>query len=161
MVEINLLPWRQYAYAYQQKRIKHLLLCTILFVATVFILIHAATHVAVKKVNFHVIQLQNRLAEMHDPASQNTIFLTNTVKDFYSNQKRLASVLEKIMRAEACHIQLSKINFMEKSILWVGDVRSAYAVACWIKSFRHTPIQKFKVENSKDSDFQKISFMIE
>lgn len=161
MVEINLLPWRQYVYAKQQKQIKYILLGATFFFAIIFILIHVLVLAEANKVNFHLIQLQNQLAEAYAHSPQKTSSLSNTAEEFYSSQKRLTSVLEKMLRADVCHIQLSKINFMEKSIFWVGYVRSAYAVACWVKAFRHTPIQKFKVENTKDSNFQKISFIVE
>ncbi len=162
MVEINLLPWRQYVRVSKQKRMKYRLISVAFLCLLFFVMMHISFVEALKKINFTLFDLQNQLSDVqsHTTTNDDPFFSTELNKADFS-QKRVSALLEKIVRTSTCHIQITKIDYTEKSILWVGYVRSAYAIACWMKAFRHIPIQKFKVETQKGSDLQQFSFVIE
>lgn len=157
MVEINLLPWRQNIHAKKQRRIKGFLLSMLASLLLVFLLSHVIFSYVINKAEENILSLQQQQDQAATASSADEIDFS-ILENAKANQKKIHALLDKIKNATEYQVHLTKVNFTEQRIIFIGETASLYHVAHWMKGLR---VKEFKVEKIKESDLQKFNLVVE
>ena len=127
MLDINLLPWREYKKIKNKKKLKIISIATIAFLFAIFLLIHFIfviyNNTLSEKVETLSRHLENK-AVVLTPVNQTSIISLEEMKHIKDEQKFMRTIYQHLLHNQQV-VQFNEISLEKNDITFRGTARSA------------------------------------
>lgn len=157
MVEINLLPWRDYTQAHQKKIMKKILLATLLVTLIFLVSLHQvlSSRENALEARMHILQQQ-----MQELQAQSIKQQQKTPQALPKRLFAITPLLDELIKMNADDVCFTDIIHHNKNTTFIGKTQTAAALTDYLKKWRaaflfsHVKINQLEKKNNTIFDFR-------
>ncbi len=136
MIEINLLPWREYTREYQNNMIKKLLLMSLFVILLIWAVLHIILSIRENHLKLSIDTLQNKIRQLDAAVSRTkTKKFKQSTQHFFS----FAALLSELGKKEINNVCFTDIVYTNTLITFIGKTRSTADLTDYLRNWSATP----------------------